>query len=100
MDGLPNTLLEAMGAGRPIVASRVAGVPDVLEDGRHGLLVPDSDSQALADSLVRLLSNPSLAAQLGAAARQRTETELTWEHTVARFEQVYMRVLQERQAVR
>jgi glycosyltransferase involved in cell wall biosynthesis len=49
---------------------------------------------------VRLLSDPSLAAQLGAAARQRIETELTWEHTVARFEQVYMRVLRERQAVR
>jgi glycosyltransferase involved in cell wall biosynthesis len=64
------------------------------------LLVPDSDPQALADSLVRLLSDPSLAAQLGAAARQRIETELTWEHTVARFEQVYSRVLHERQAVR
>lgn len=88
-DGLPNTLLEAMGAGRSIVASRVAGVPDVITDGQHGLLVPERDPAVLAAAIIRLLHDPALAAQLGAAARQRIETELTWEHTAFRFEQVY-----------
>jgi glycosyltransferase involved in cell wall biosynthesis len=88
-DGLPNALLEAMGAGRPIVASRVAGVPDVIEDGQHGLIVPDRDPAALAEAITRLLSDSPLAEQFGAAARQRIETELTWEHTAARFERVY-----------
>lgn len=92
-DGLPNTLLEAMGAARPIVASRVAGVPDVIEDGRHGLVVPDRDPVALATAIVRLLDNRTLARQMGAAARQRIENELTWEHTVARFERVYRQVV-------
>ncbi len=91
-DGLPNTLLEAMGAGRPIVASRVAGVPDVIEDGRHGLIVPDRNPAALASAINQLLDNEELAARLGTAARQRIETELTWGHTAARFERVYEEV--------
>lgn len=92
-DGLPNALLEAMSVGRPIVASHVAGVPDVIEDGRHGLIVPDRDPAALAVAIGRLLHDRPLAAQLGAAARQRIETELTWEHTAARFEHLYAQAL-------
>jgi glycosyltransferase involved in cell wall biosynthesis len=92
-DGLPNALLEAMSAGRPIVASRVAGVPDVIIDEQHGLIVPDRNPPALAAAITRLLDDRTFAAQLGAAARQRIETELTWQHTAARFEQVYERML-------
>jgi glycosyltransferase involved in cell wall biosynthesis len=88
-DGLPNTLLEAMGAGRPVVASRVAGVPDVLTHGEHGLTVPERDPPALAAAIVRLLDDPALAGRLGAAARQRIEHKLTWNHTAARFEQIF-----------
>lgn len=93
VDGLPNVLLEAMGAGRPIVASRVAGVPDVIDDGVHGLITPARDPAALAAAIQRLLDDRALAARLGAAARQRIETELTWDHTAAQFEQVYESVL-------
>ncbi len=92
-DGLPNTLLEAMSAGRPIVASRVAGVPDVIHDGQHGLIVPDRDAPALAAAIIRLLDDQALAARLGAAARRRIELELTWEQTAARFEQMYQSAL-------
>lgn len=92
-DGLPNALLEAMGAGRPIVASRVAGVPDVIADGSHGVLVPDRDPEALAAALIRLIDDRALAERLGNAARQRIETELTWDQTAARFEQVYRDVV-------
>jgi glycosyltransferase involved in cell wall biosynthesis len=72
------------------VASRVAGVPDVIEDGCHGLIVPDRNPQELAAAIIRLLDDSALAARLGAAARHRIETELTWDHTAARFERVYM----------
>ncbi len=89
VDGLPNVLLEAMGAGRPVVASRVAGVPDVIDDGVHGLVVPERNPDALAAAIMRLLANPDLAKRLGAAARTRVERELTWERTAERFEEVF-----------
>ncbi len=92
-DGLPNVLLEAMGAGRPVVASRVAGVPDVIRDGVHGLMVPERDPAALAGAIVRLLDDPALAARLGAAARARVEHELTWERASERFEAAFVAAL-------
>ncbi|MCS6888499.1 MAG: glycosyltransferase [Chloroflexus sp.] len=89
VDGLPNVLLEAMGAARPIVAARVAGVPDVIDDGTHGLIVPERDAGALAAAIGRLIADRALAERLGAAARQRIVTELTWENTAARYEAAF-----------
>lgn len=88
-DGLPNVLLEAMATGCPLVASRVAGVPDVIEHERHGLLVEEREPKELATAISRLLSKPELARSLGAAARARIEAELTWDHTAEHFERVY-----------
>jgi glycosyltransferase involved in cell wall biosynthesis len=90
VDGLPNTLLEGMGSARPIVASRLAGIPQVIDDGVHGLLVPERDHDALAAAITRLLADPVLAANLGGNARRRIETELTWDATAALWEQVYL----------
>ncbi|MBA3469939.1 MAG: glycosyltransferase family 4 protein [Herpetosiphonaceae bacterium] len=90
VDGLPNTLLEAMGAGRPIVASRIAGVPAVVTTGEHGLLVPPAEPAALAAAISRMLSDPGLAAHCAATARQRVERELTWAKYAERLEQVYV----------
>lgn len=89
VDGLPNTLLEGMGAARPVVATRTAGIPDVLSDGVHGLLVPERDPAALAEAIIRLLDDRELAARLGEAARCRVLDELSWDVTAARFEEVY-----------
>ena len=89
VDGLPNTLLEAMGSGRAVVASRVAGVPDVIDDGVHGLIVPERAPAPLAAAISRLLADRPLAERLGAAARTRSAGELTWAQTAARFERVF-----------
>lgn len=91
VDGLPNTLLEGMSAARPIVATRVAGIPDVITDGEHGLLVPERDAGALAEAICRLLDDRDLARRLGERARQRVLEELTWDATAARFERAYER---------
>lgn len=71
-EGLPISLLEAMDASRPIVATRVGGVPHVLGDGQYGRLVPAGDAGELATALGQLLAHPDEAAALGTAARARS----------------------------
>ena len=70
-EGLPLSLLEAMAAELPIVATRVGGMPEVISDGSTGLLVPAQDPSALALAIRRLLDEPSMARRLAAAARAR-----------------------------
>jgi glycosyltransferase involved in cell wall biosynthesis len=72
-DGLPNVLREAMALGTPVIASRVAGIPEALDDGRCGLLVPPGDVGALADAVTRLLDDAELRQSLARRGRERTE---------------------------
>ena len=68
-EGLPLSLVLAMGAGLPVVATRVAGIPEVVEDGRTGLLVPPADAAALGAALARLCRDRRCGGGSGAAAR-------------------------------
>jgi glycosyltransferase involved in cell wall biosynthesis len=89
VDGLPNALLEALAAGRPVVATRVAGIPEVVEDDVNGLLVPQRDAGSLAAALARLAREPATRARLGAAARLTAETRLTWSAVARALEECY-----------
>lgn len=89
VDGLPNVLLEGMAAARPIVASNIAGFPDVLGNGAGGLLVPEQDPAALAEAIVRLSTDAGLRAQLGAQGRAQVRARLNWESVAAQFVTVY-----------
>lgn len=91
-DPCPTVVLEAMAHGRPVVASRIGGIPDLVEDGLSGLLVPPNDSVALADSLWRILSDRSLRQRLGAEARVRAG-QFGAAAVVPRIEKVYASVL-------
>jgi len=64
--------------GRPVVATRVGAIPESVENGREGLLVPPNDPKALAEAMIQVLNNPELAGQLGRAARRKAETDLNW----------------------
>lgn len=74
-EGFPVAVVEAMAAERPVVATDVAGVGEVLRQDQNGLLIPKGGEAELADALIRLLADPSHAAQLAAAAR-----DLAWSH--------------------
>jgi glycosyltransferase involved in cell wall biosynthesis len=79
VDGLPNVLLEAMASGCAIVASNVAGIPQVIHDGQTGLLVPQQDPAALAEAICRLLEDETLRRRLAEGARAAAMGGLSWE---------------------
>jgi glycosyltransferase involved in cell wall biosynthesis len=90
-EGLPLALLEGMAARRAIVATRVGGMPQALDDGRAGLLVEPRDAPGLANAIVRLLSHPDEAGQLGSAARARFEMRYTAHSMAAAYQTMYRR---------
>jgi glycosyltransferase involved in cell wall biosynthesis len=92
----PNVLAEAMAAGLPIVASAVGGVPEVIDNGRNGLLVPAGDAGALADRLCRVLDDPALRTRLGSAARADAEARYSFDRMVEAFEAIYIEQLTRR----
>jgi len=88
-EGFPNVVLEAMAAGLPVVATRVGGVPEIIEDGRSGILIPPKNYQALADAVLRVMQNPPLAVQLARAGQQRVKTHFSFDRLVEEVEQLY-----------
>lgn len=74
IEGLPVVLLEAMALGIPVIAPNVAGIPDLIQDGRNGLLFPPTDWDALQGCLGRLMSDPELRERLGSAGRFEVES--------------------------
>jgi glycosyltransferase involved in cell wall biosynthesis len=89
VDGLPNTVLEALASGRAVVASRVAGIPDVVQDGVSGLLVPAGDAEALAVALRRLAGDPAERERLGREARAQAIQRHGWDAAARSFEECY-----------
>ncbi len=89
LDGLPNALLEALAAGRPVIASRIAGIPDVVHDTEHGLLVAPADVDGLAAALVRVRDDVGLRERLGRAAREKMRSSFSWDAAARAFEDCY-----------
>jgi glycosyltransferase involved in cell wall biosynthesis len=84
---------EAMGCETPVVASDAGGLPEVVEHGVTGLIVPRGDSTALADAMGTLLADPARRAEMGRAGRERALRLFDWDRTAEQFEQIYASVL-------
>jgi glycosyltransferase involved in cell wall biosynthesis len=87
-EGMPIALLEAMGGGRPVIATDVAGTPEVVEDGVSGILVRPQDPTALAEAIQRVASDGLLAGRLAAGARSRIARDFSIDTLVDRYEAV------------
>ncbi len=98
-EALSNVLLESMAAGAPLVATRVGGTPEAIEDGVSGLLVPPGDPRAMASAICRLLEDPVRAGKLGQAARRLINERYSMERMVTRTEQLYYALLDRRTRV-
>lgn len=92
-EGLPTVLFEAGAVGAPVVATLNSGIPEAIEDGANGLLVPERDVAALADALVRVLSDSALREQLSVQARRRAVAQFDVRRQTGELEAIYDEVL-------
>jgi glycosyltransferase involved in cell wall biosynthesis len=94
-EGSPVAVMEAQLSGLPVVATRHAGIPEVVMDGSTGILVEEGDVQAMANAMAQLVRNPQLAARLGAAGQERMSLNFTVEHHLAAVSALLHRVAQQ-----
>jgi len=96
MEGLNNSVVEAMMMGKPVVATRVGGIPEIIEHEKTGLLVPPGDHAALAGAILDILENPEKAAALAYAGREAAHERFTAERMVEGAIAVYENLLKDR----
>jgi len=90
MEGIPVVLMEALASELPVVGTRISGIPELVEDGVSGLLVPPRDAQALADALLRLYHNRAEAAAMGRRAREKVLAEFVLADNVTRLSELFL----------
>jgi len=93
-EGMSNVILEAMALGLPVLATRVGGTPEVIEDGRHGVLVDPTDTQALGDAMLQLIDDPVRRQAIGQAGRQKVLEQYSPPAMVSAMLKEYSRVSQ------
>jgi len=96
IEGMGNALMEAMAAGRPVVATRVGGVPELVVHGQTGLLVEPDDAQGLARAVLALLADRDLRVEMGQAGRRRVLRDFTPRAMAGAMERLYLEVLAEK----
>jgi glycosyltransferase involved in cell wall biosynthesis len=92
-EGMPNVIMEAMAAGKPVVATNVGGTPELVEHGRTGLLVPPKNPVSLAAAVQYLLEHPELAGLMGTTGREKIEQHFTLKKMVKDTENIYRELL-------
>jgi glycosyltransferase involved in cell wall biosynthesis len=94
-EGSPVVAMEAMALGKPVVATAVGGVPEVVPGGETGVLVQAGDAQALADGILELLRDPARAQEMGERGRQRAAREFDVNDMVEKTKAVYADVMRD-----
>lgn len=89
-EAFPNSIIEAMASGLPVVATAVGGIPELVAHGRTGRLVPSGDVEALAGAVLDLLADPARAEEFGRAGRSRIEQTYSFDRMVGQFEDLYL----------
>lgn len=89
-EGIPVVLMEAMASGKPVVASRVAGVQELVEDGVNGFTVPPGDTQSLAQRIGQLITDPALSQRMGQAGRMKVEQEFNTDREAERLAELLL----------
>jgi glycosyltransferase involved in cell wall biosynthesis len=92
-EGMPNTVLEGMACGLPVVATRASGLDQLVREGVNGHLVNIGDSTAMADRLADLIDNPYERRRMGKESRKIAEQEFAWEYIAEQYVQIYQRIL-------
>jgi len=95
-EGVPLTVLEAMAAGKPVIATAVGGVPELVKDGVSGILVPSRNHGALAKAILCLAKDPDLRQRMGKAGQQRAIEHFDISRTAKGYEALYLKLLRER----
>ncbi|MDH3504983.1 MAG: glycosyltransferase family 4 protein [Nitrospirota bacterium] len=98
-EGIPQSLTQALAMERPVVASAVGGIPEVVQDGLSGLLVPPRDPAVLAEKIACLLHDPMAATRMGKVGRQVIQERYSMEHMLNQTERVYRRMMQSESSV-
>jgi colanic acid/amylovoran biosynthesis glycosyltransferase len=93
-EGIPNSMLEAMASGLPVVATRHGGIPEAVTDGLNGLLVAERDDEGLAKSLFAMTQNPARWKAMGAAASELVATEFTQQAQILSLESAYFEAIE------
>jgi len=88
-EGVPVVLMEAMATGLPVIATRIAGIPELVEDGVSGLLVPPGDAAALAGAIRRVLSDDMLRGEMGAAGQAKVRADYRSDIEAARLSRLF-----------
>lgn len=92
-EGISNTILEAMATALPVVATNVGGTPEILDDGKTGVLVEPKNISAMASAIKNYVDNPDIARQHGAAGREKVMGHYSVDKMVSEYEKVWMRVV-------
>ncbi|HSL88120.1 MAG TPA: glycosyltransferase family 4 protein, partial [Ignavibacteriaceae bacterium] len=88
-EGFGIVLIEAMAAGKPCIATDTSSIPEIVEDGANGFLVPPKDSQSISESLIKLISDPQLVRQMGQAGIETVNQKFTIDKMIKEYESVF-----------